>query len=124
MLIIPVATTVVGIEPEVGNMAAIGRTDAIVFTAGVGEMNPVFRGKMLEGLENMGIIIDPERNNASITRNTETCISADNSPIKVFVILPTPVLSFRHEMHISALPSLIGFPDKVVNGVLRSPLIL
>jgi acetate kinase len=67
-------------------MAAIGRTDAIVFTAGVGEMNPLFRGKMLEGLESLGIIIDPEKNNASITRNAETCISAENSPIKVFVI--------------------------------------
>lgn len=67
-------------------MAAIGRTDAIVFTAGVGEMNPVFRGKMLEGLEGLGIVIDPAKNEASVTRNAETCISADDSPIKVFVI--------------------------------------
>ncbi len=67
-------------------MAAIGRTDAIVFTAGVGEMNPVYRGKMLSGLESLGIKLDPEKNSASITRNAETCISADDSPIKVFVI--------------------------------------
>ncbi|MBF9014738.1 MULTISPECIES: acetate kinase [unclassified Oceanispirochaeta] len=66
--------------------AAIGRVDAIVFTAGVGEMNPSYRAKSLMGLENMGIIIDEKKNLASISRNCETCISADNSPVKVFVI--------------------------------------
>ncbi|MDA3850940.1 MAG: acetate kinase [Spirochaetaceae bacterium] len=66
--------------------AALGRVDAIVFTAGVGEMNSVYREKTLENLENMGIKLDKEKNAASITRNAETCISADDSPIKVFVI--------------------------------------
>jgi len=66
--------------------AAIGRVDAIVFTAGVGEMNPTYRLKSLKGLENMGIILDEKKNAASVTRNCETCISADNSPVKVFVI--------------------------------------
>ena len=67
-------------------MAAIGRTDAIVFTAGVGEMNPVYRQEILKGLEHMGVKLDPKKNKASITRNAETCISAADSPIKVFVI--------------------------------------
>ena len=66
--------------------AALGRVDAIVFTAGVGEMNPTYRMKSLQGLENMGIILDEKKNAASISRNCETCISADNSPVKVFVI--------------------------------------
>ncbi len=66
--------------------AAIGKVDAIVFTAGVGEMNPVYRAKTLENLENMGIKLDAEKNAASVTRNAETCISADDSPVKVFVI--------------------------------------
>ena len=34
----------------------------------------------------MGVKLDPKRNKASVTRNAETCISADDSPIKVFVI--------------------------------------
>ena len=67
-------------------MAALGRTDAIVFTAGVGEMNPVYRQEILKGLESMGVKLDHKKNHASITRNAETCISADDSPIKVFVI--------------------------------------
>ncbi|MDC7223033.1 MAG: propionate kinase, partial [Spirochaetales bacterium] len=67
-------------------MAALGRTDAIVFTAGVGEMSPAYRAEMLKGLENLGVKIDLEKNKLSRTRNAETCISADDSPIKVFVI--------------------------------------
>jgi acetate kinase len=66
--------------------AAVGRLDAIVFTAGVGEMNPTYRWKSLKGLEAMGIIIDERKNEISRSRNAETCISADDSPIKVFVI--------------------------------------
>lgn len=67
-------------------MAALERTDAIVFTAGVGEMSTSYRAEMLKGLENLGVKIDLKKNKASRTRNAETCISADDSPIKVFVI--------------------------------------
>ncbi|HOJ87342.1 MAG TPA: propionate kinase, partial [Elusimicrobiales bacterium] len=66
--------------------AALGKVDAVVFTAGVGEMGPITREKACEGLENIGIIIDKEKNNISKTRNAETVISADNSPVKIFVI--------------------------------------
>ena len=67
-------------------VAALGTVDAIVFTAGVGEHSPLIRGKALEGLEIMGIKIDQNKNNASNTSNAETCISADDSKVKVFVI--------------------------------------
>ena len=67
-------------------VAALGTVDAIVFTAGVGEHSPLIRGKALEGLEVMGIKIDQNKNNASNTSNAETCISADDSKVKVFVI--------------------------------------
>ncbi len=66
--------------------AALGRVDAIVFTAGVGEMNPTYRFKALKGLEALGIKIDEKKNAISRSRNAETCISADDSPVKVFVI--------------------------------------
>jgi acetate kinase len=67
-------------------IAVLGQVDAIVFTAGVGEMSPVIREKTLAGLENLGIKLDPVRNALSHTRDAETLISADDSPIKVFVI--------------------------------------
>jgi acetate kinase len=66
--------------------AALGRLDAVVFTAGVGEMNSTYRLNSIKGLEEMGIVIDEKKNAVSRSRNAETCISADNSKIKVFVI--------------------------------------
>ena len=66
--------------------AAIGGIDAVVFTAGVGERGPVTRLLACSGLEYMGIKIDPEKNKASMTTNAETCISTDDSPVKIFVI--------------------------------------
>lgn len=66
--------------------AALGRVDAVVFTAGVGEMNQPIRGLCLAGLEHLGIIVDPAKNELSRTRNAETEISRPNSPIRIFVI--------------------------------------
>jgi len=66
--------------------AALGRVDAIVFTAGVGEMSPIIREKALENLEFMGAELDKKKNNLSKTRSAETEISKANSRIKVFVI--------------------------------------
>jgi len=66
--------------------AALGRVDAVVFTAGVGEMSALLRSKVLEGLEELGIKLDPRRNGLSRTREAETLISAPGSKVKVFVI--------------------------------------
>ncbi len=66
--------------------AALGKLDAVVFTAGVGEMNPVIREKMLSDLEMFGIKLDGKKNQISKTRNAETLISADDSDVKIFVI--------------------------------------
>jgi acetate kinase len=67
-------------------MAALGRVDALVFTAGVGEMAPFIRKKVLEGLEGLGILYDPEKNALARTRNAETDISAASSKIPIFII--------------------------------------
>lgn len=66
--------------------AALGNVDAVVFTAGVGELNPAYRLKALKGLEKLGIKIDDRKNAISRTKNAETCISSDDSPIKILVI--------------------------------------
>ncbi len=66
--------------------AAIGGADAVVFTAGVGEMSDLIREKSLEGLEFLGIKLDKAKNKLAKTRNAETEISADDSKVKVFVI--------------------------------------
>ena len=66
--------------------AELGKVDAVIFTAGVGEHAPIIREKALSGLENLGIKISKERNAISNTSNAETFIHADDSSVKVFVI--------------------------------------
>lgn len=67
-------------------MVELGHVDAIVFTAGVGERGPITRFKACSGLEKYGIKIDAQKNDWSFTGNAETCISADDSETKIFVI--------------------------------------
>jgi acetate kinase len=66
--------------------AVLGRVDALVFTAGVGEFAWWMRKKILEGLDGIGIAYDPKKNEMSHTRNTETIISRPDSKIPVYVI--------------------------------------
>lgn len=65
-------------------LAVLGKVDGIVFTAGIGENQPVVRKKSLEGLEDYGVLIDNEKNEATI--GVEQEISQPESKIKVFVI--------------------------------------
>ncbi len=67
-------------------MAVLGRLDALVFTAGVGEMAPFIRDKVLRGLEGLGIVYDPEKNRIAKTRNAETLISKPESKIPIYII--------------------------------------
>lgn len=65
-------------------LVALGRIDAITFTAGVGENDKFVRAAALADLENFGIQLDPERNELPNTGPRE--ISTDKSQIKVFVV--------------------------------------
>ena len=62
--------------------AAMGGIDAVVFTAGVGENDAQTRAAIVDGLEFMGIKIDPEKN---AVRGTVD-ISADGAAVKTLVI--------------------------------------
>jgi acetate kinase len=66
--------------------ASLARVDALVFTAGAGELSPEIRLGMSEGLEGFGISIDREKNSLSVTKNTETEITAGDSVTRIFVI--------------------------------------
>lgn len=65
--------------------AALGRVDAIVFTAGAGEFDQSLRSHVLTGLDNLGIKIDKIKNEAAVNRE-ETEISDVSSKVKIFVI--------------------------------------
>jgi len=66
--------------------AVLGRVDALVFTAGVGEFAWFMRNKILDGLEGIGIVYDPAKNEVSKSRNTETIISKPESKIPIYII--------------------------------------
>jgi acetate kinase len=66
-------------------MAALGRVDALVFTAGVGENSAFVRWHSCVGLENLGITLDPVRNDAGKT-GPVTEIHAAHSRVKALVI--------------------------------------
>ena len=63
--------------------AAMGGLDAVIFTAGIGENDKRSRASVCEGLEFMGIKLDPEKTNI---RGVEAEISAADSKVKVWVI--------------------------------------
>jgi acetate kinase len=79
--------------------AALGRVDAIVFTAGVGERGPIIREKCLEGLEEMGIVLDRRKNNLSLTRNAETELTGEGSRTRIFVIPTDEELVMTEDTH-------------------------
>lgn len=66
--------------------AALGHVDAIVFTAGVGEMGPEIRKLATQGLEELGIIVDEKKNALAKCRNAELDITGAGSKVRVFVI--------------------------------------
>lgn len=65
-------------------VAALGRVDAVVFTAGIGENDPLCRKQICKGLEGMGIVLNRKRNLTAVG-NPEV-ISMIASPVKVLVV--------------------------------------
>ncbi len=65
-------------------LAALGRADAVVFTGGVGENGTNMRRRIMEGLDNLGLVLDTQRNQKCI--GEEGDISTVASPVKILVI--------------------------------------
>ena len=72
------------IRKYIGSYAvALGRVDAIIFTAGVGEHASLIREWACRGLEAVGAILDPFKN---ATRHDEAIISKMSSRVKIMII--------------------------------------
>lgn len=65
-------------------MIVLGRVDAVVFGAGIGEHSAAVRARVCRGLEPFGIIFDEARNNAANGR--EACFSAPASRTALWVV--------------------------------------
>jgi acetate kinase len=64
--------------------AVINRTDAIIFTGGIGENSAVVRERACSGLDNLGISVDLKKNRSVSGKISE--IQRDGAAIKVMVI--------------------------------------
>ena len=64
-----------------------GKVDAICFTAGGGENDPIIRAEVLKKLTSLGVILDEEKNEATVCRKgIEGVITKENSKIPVYVL--------------------------------------
>lgn len=74
------------IKQYVGSyMATLNGADAIIFTAGIGENSALIREKALDGLDALGILIDPVLN-YSEQINGARKISSESSKVEVYAI--------------------------------------
>ena len=84
------------IKAYVGNYAAqLGGLDAICFTGGIGENAAGVRAGVVEGLEFMGVKINPEVNN--VRKKGTVDLSAADSKVKVFKIQTNEELAIARD---------------------------
>ncbi|NEX15596.1 MAG: acetate kinase [Halochromatium sp.] len=76
-------------------LAELGRTDALVFTGGIGENSAEIRARACADLEHLGIRLDAEANTAISTQ--ERAVSYSDSPIQVLVIPTNEELQIARE---------------------------
>ncbi len=74
--------------------AAMNGVDAIVFTAGVGENNPLIRKKVCEYFGYLGVAIDDEKNAIC---GEDIIISTEKSKVKVLVVATNEELKIAQE---------------------------
>jgi acetate kinase len=75
--------------------AVLGRVDAIVFTAGIGENNEIVRAKTLEGLEPFGIEMDLVTSNQRIKE--PLLLSSSVSKVQVWGIPTNEEIAIARE---------------------------
>ena len=76
--------------------AVLGGLDTLIFTAGIGEHMPAIRRRICEGMEFLGIRLDPSRND-----HHAAIISRDDSPVTVRVMKTDEELMIaRHTHHL------------------------
>jgi acetate kinase len=66
-----------------GLLLLLGGAEAIVFTGGIGENGTAIRAAVCEGLSELGIRLDAERNHSN---NNEALISTDSSKVQIWVV--------------------------------------
>lgn len=78
-------------------MAVLGRVDALVFTAGIGENDHVVRARSVEGLENLGVRLDGRLNERRDRQ--PRLISSTDSRVQVWVIPTNEEMAIARETY-------------------------
>jgi acetate kinase len=76
-------------------LALLGRLDVLSFTAGVGENNPALRAAVVDGLDGLGFLVDPELN--AVRSKEARVISPSGAPITIAVIPTNEELAIARE---------------------------
>jgi acetate kinase len=76
-------------------LALLGQLDVLGFTAGVGENNPSLRAALVDGLDGLGLRVDPELN--AERSKVARVISPDGAPIKIAVVPTNEELAIARE---------------------------
>jgi acetate kinase len=86
------------VKKYIGAYAAVlGELHAVIFSGGIGEHVPDLRRRAGEGLERLGIEIDPAKNAAAT--GDEADIAADKSAVRVFVIPANEELAIAGDVY-------------------------
>jgi acetate kinase len=92
-------------------LAALGGADAILFGGGVGKHAPEVRAQILNGLEELGIVLDADANRAAI--GAERCISQCSSKAGVWVIsVDEAVILAQAALAVTAAPEAVGVQEE------------
>ena len=65
-------------------MAVLGRLDAVVFTAGIGENDDIVRARVCDGLDHLGIALDLDAN--AVRSSTPRSISKPGTAVPVLIV--------------------------------------
>ena len=76
-------------------LAVLGGADCLIFTGGIGENAVSVRATCLAGLENLGLTLDPQKNNNRSDAIME--IQSDSSPCKILVVPTNEELEIAHQ---------------------------
>jgi acetate kinase len=82
-------------------VANLTKTDVLIFTGGIGQNSVSTRAQICQGLEALGIFLDPKKN-AEVGRKTGI-ISADFSPVTIAVIITNEELQIAMDAYEIAL---------------------
>ncbi len=93
-----VALYVYRIKKYIGAYAAVlGRLDAIVFTAGVGENSSFIRAQVCQELQILGVELDPRKNDLPAKGIRE--VQSANSPVRVMVVPTNEELEIANQSY-------------------------